>query len=85
MDFSYINVTDTIVYQDSFIECTDNLSSSLTNLDSVDYYTFGIPSEMEGGIFSDMEVFKQLDIARWRGEVRQVEVFFSIIRKLQCN
>lgn len=68
MDFSYINVTDTIVYQDSFIECTDNLSSSLTNLDFVDYYTFGIPSEMEGGIFSDMEVFKQLDIARWRGE-----------------
>ncbi|XP_037790866.1 ETS homologous factor-like [Penaeus monodon] len=69
MDFSYINIAETIVCQDSFIECTDSLNNlTFTNLDAVDSYSYDIPSEIEGGIFNEMDAFKQLDIGNWRGE-----------------
>lgn len=79
MDFSYINIAETIVCQDSFIECTDSLNNlTFTNLDAVDSYSYDIPSEIEGGIFNEMDAFKQLDIGNWRGEVRLVEALFLI-------
>lgn len=83
MDFSYISIADTIVYQDSFTERIDNQNSlSFLNLDTLDSHRFGVPSEIEG-IFNDIEAFKQLDIASWSGEVRRVEFYFAmvIIRK----
>ncbi|XP_042871869.1 ETS homologous factor-like [Penaeus japonicus] len=68
MDFSYISIADTIVYQDSFTERIDNQNSlSFLNLDTLDSHRFGVPSEIEG-IFNDIEAFKQLDIASWSGE-----------------